>query len=81
MSQTTLTLEEDILHLPSAIRERYGLKSGASIRIIETKTGILLVPLTREPMDEALRQELMVWQEASWDALGMFPYDEEESGV
>lgn len=45
------------------------------VRLIETKEGILLVPLTNEPMSEELKQEIAEWQEASSETLEDFPYE------
>jgi bifunctional DNA-binding transcriptional regulator/antitoxin component of YhaV-PrlF toxin-antitoxin module len=61
--------------LPDVLRDRYGLAADTRIRIIETRNGILLVPLTDEPMSEALAAELRDWQSLGTDALEMFPYD------
>jgi hypothetical protein len=82
MSQAILTVEveQDAVRLPQPLRDRYGLKSGMSVRIIETRKGILLIPLTDEPLSRELQEELTAWQAASlqspaWD---MFPYDDAE---
>ena len=40
--------------LPRELRERYGMAPDVPIRIIETRSGILLVPLTGAPMEEDL---------------------------
>jgi len=64
------------LTLPSTLCERYGTTAEVSIRIIETRSGLLLIPLTRAPMDAELEKELADWQQlssAGWDA---FPYEE-----
>ena len=65
------------LTLPGAVRDRYELKAGVNVRIIETRDGILLIPLTDEPMPPELQQELAEWQELGADAWSLFPYDEE----
>ncbi len=65
--------------LPDALRERYGLTSDTPIRVIETRSGILLVPLTNEPMSEELAQELAEWQSLSAKAWEMFPYEERKA--
>lgn len=62
--------------LPEAVREHYGLAEDAPLRIIETRTGILLVPITSEPMSEELRSELEDWQSLGSESLGLFPYEE-----
>ncbi len=47
--------------LPEAVRERYGLIPDAPVRVIETRTGILLVPLTDAQMSPELAWELAEW--------------------
>ena len=61
--------------LPASLRDHYGLKPNTPIRIIETRNGILLVPITDEPMSEELKQELAGWEGMSEDAWAMFPYE------
>ncbi len=64
--------------LPDTLRERYGIVPDQVVRLIETRSGILLVPLTDAPMSAELSRELAEWQALgalAWDA---FPYDEEE---
>ena len=48
--------------LPANLRKRHGITEDTPIRVIETRNGILLVPLTSEPMSPALAQELAEWQ-------------------
>ena len=62
--------------LPAEIRDRHGFKPETPVRIIDTRNGVLLVPLTGEPMDELLRQELAEWQELSARTWDMFPYED-----
>jgi len=61
--------------LPESLRDHYGLKPNTPIRIIETRNGILLVPLTEEPMSEELQQELAEWEVLGEDSWAMFPYE------
>ena len=69
----TLTMSDDgSIHLPDAIRDRYGLTPDRPIRIIETKNGILIVPMSDGPMDAELARELDEWQalgQESWEQL------------
>ncbi len=62
--------------LPSDVLERYGLAKETIVRIIETQKGILLVPLTDEPMSEALASELREWQATGSESWEMFPFEE-----
>ena len=63
--------------LPSDIQMRYGMLPETAIRLIETQAGVLLIPITDEPMSEALTQELRQWQELGRQSLEMFPYEED----
>jgi len=61
------------LTLPPEIRNRYGLKPDTPVRIVETQSGILVIPLTSEPASPQLAQELKDWQsvgETAWQAFG-----------
>ena len=72
MSNLTIGPRGEIA-LPVALRERYGFNPETSIRVIETRTGILLVPLTdAPPIGEDLAKELAEWQASSASAWDMF---------
>ena len=71
-----VTVEDGKIALPSALRSRYGLADHTRVRMIETQTGILIVPLTNEPMSAELVSELEDWRELGAQSLAMFPYDE-----
>jgi hypothetical protein len=60
--------------LPRRVQKRYGFTAKTPIRVIETQSGILLVPLTDTPMTENLQQELREWQNLAATAWDMFPY-------
>ena len=63
--------------LPGDVRDRYGMSPETQVRLVETQAGLLLVPLSGEPMSEALAQELAQWQELGRQSWEMFPYEEE----
>jgi bifunctional DNA-binding transcriptional regulator/antitoxin component of YhaV-PrlF toxin-antitoxin module len=63
--------------LPETVRERYGLAPDTAVRIIETRRGILLIPLTSEPMNAELREEIAAWERLGADTWDAFPYEEE----
>jgi len=46
------------------------------VRVIETVSGILLVPLTVSPMSPELAAELDEWQALSTQSWELFPYEE-----
>ena len=56
--------------LPQDIRQRYDFAPDTPIRLIETRNGVLLVPLTCEPMSAELLAELEQWQALSVQSLG-----------
>lgn len=60
--------------LPENMRARHGITGDTPIRVIETRSGILLVPLTREPMSPALARELDQWQSLASTSWEMFEY-------
>ena len=64
--------------LPDDVRNRYGFLPDTPIRIIETSTGILIVPLTDEPMSHELKKELAAWQELSTETWDMFSYSDND---
>lgn len=63
--------------LPEPFRTRYALTMDAPLRVIETRAGILLIPLTDEPMSEDLRSELEDWQQLGAESVATFPYEED----
>ena len=62
--------------LPDDVQERYGLRPEASVRLIETRSGLLLVPLTDAPMSAELAQEVQEWQALGANAWAQFPYED-----
>jgi bifunctional DNA-binding transcriptional regulator/antitoxin component of YhaV-PrlF toxin-antitoxin module len=65
------------IELPEKVRERYGIAPASPVRLIETRGGILLVPLSDAPMSAELAEELAQWQALSAEAWEMFPFEEE----
>lgn len=78
MSQK-LVIENGKITLPEDVLDRYQLDEETPLRIVETRHGILLVPLTDEPMTADLRGELEAWQELGAESFGMLPYEETET--
>jgi bifunctional DNA-binding transcriptional regulator/antitoxin component of YhaV-PrlF toxin-antitoxin module len=64
--------------LPDEVRARYGLGPETSIRVVETRAGVLIVPLHDGPMSEELARELADWQALGAEGLDLFPYETEE---
>lgn len=79
-SAEVLTIKENgTFTLPDDITERYQFKKETNFRIIETQNGVLLIPLSDEPMNSELSSEIEEWQavgSAGWD---MFDYEEPAS--
>ncbi len=67
------------IELPNTVRERYGMAPKTPVRIVETRSGILLVPMNKAPMSPDLAAELAEWQRLRADTWDLFPYDEEDA--
>ena len=65
------------IELPDEIRDRYGMAPATPVRIIETRGGVLLVPLGDAPMSPELAAELAEWQALGAESWEMFPYEED----
>lgn len=76
MSGNLIVEDGGKISLPENVREHYGLTPDTPIRIIETRGGILLIPLTNEPMSAHLARELGEWQSLGASSLETFPYEE-----
>lgn len=77
---TTMTIgRTGELTLPPDVQERCGLRPETAVRLLETRGGILLVPLTDAPMSADLVSELQEWQGLGQEAWAQFPYEEEEA--
>jgi bifunctional DNA-binding transcriptional regulator/antitoxin component of YhaV-PrlF toxin-antitoxin module len=63
--------------LPDRVRQRYGLTPTSSVRVVETRGGILLIPQTSAPISEELAKELEDWQALGAQAWSMFTYEDE----
>ena len=75
----TLTVEEGgKVALPDEVRIRYGFAPNTPVRIIETQSGVLLIPLTDEPMSGALKAEIEEWQALGAESMEMFPFEDEQ---
>ena len=77
MIHSTIGHEGEIA-LPDEVRDRYGLLPDTPIRIIETSTGILIVPMTDESMSQQLAQELADWQSLGTESWDMFSYSDND---
>ena len=75
MSSLTMNVQGEIA-LPMELRERYGLSPDTPIRVIEARSGILLVPLTSDPMKKELAEEIADWQAHGAGAWEMFSYED-----
>ena len=75
---TTMTIERDgKIALPLDIQERSGLRPETAVRVIETRSDILLVPLTDAPMSAELTKELQEWQALGQSAWEQFSFEDE----
>jgi bifunctional DNA-binding transcriptional regulator/antitoxin component of YhaV-PrlF toxin-antitoxin module len=65
------------IELPDRLRERYGMAPATPVRLVETRGGILLVPLSKAPISAELAEELAQWQALGAETWEMFPFEEE----
>jgi len=77
MSQN-ISVENGTITLPEDVADRYQIDDSTPVRIIETRGGILLVPLTDAAMDASLLQEVADWQVLGNETLASFPYESED---
>jgi bifunctional DNA-binding transcriptional regulator/antitoxin component of YhaV-PrlF toxin-antitoxin module len=77
MSSNLIVENDGKISLPDEVRNHYGLAQDTQLRLIETRGGILLVPLTGEPMSESLARELDEWQSLGAVSFEMFPYEDD----
>lgn len=77
MSQN-LTIENGRITLPKEVVGRYQLEDDTRLRMIETRNGIFLIPLTTEPMSSALSAEINEWQALGTESFELFPYESDE---
>jgi len=66
------------LTLPADIVLRKGFKPDLAVRVVETRSGVLLVPVADREIPEELTHELDAWQELANDSWVSFPYEETE---
>lgn len=72
-STEVLTIKENgKFTLPDDIAERYQFKKETNFRIIETQSGVLLIPLTDEPMNADLQTEIEEWKALGLESWEMF---------
>ena len=77
MTTEVLTIKENgKFTLPDDIVERYQFKRETQFRIIETQKGVLLIPMTSEPMSSELKNELEEWRAIGADSWKMFDFEE-----
>ena len=75
MSQLTMS-KDGAISIPLELRAKHGFTAETPIRVVETRSGILLIPLTKGPISQELAHELEEWQSLSMAAWDMFPYEE-----
>lgn len=75
MSNATIGKHGEV-SLPGEIRERYGMQPNTPVRILETRSGILIIPLSPAPMSQDLVREIEAWQSVGSQAWDMFAFEE-----
>ncbi len=74
MSQNLL-VQNGKIALPKDVIGRYRLDDDTPVKMIETRNGILFIPLTDDPMSESLRAEIEAWQAVGIESFELFPYE------
>ena len=76
---TSLTVgQQGEIVLPPDVLARYDLQADVPVRVIETRNGILLVPLHAGPPSKELQAELDEWSSAGTKSWELFAYEESE---
>ena len=73
-----LLVQNGKIALPKDVIGHYRLDDDAPVKMIETRNGILLIPLTDDPMSESLRAEIEAWQAVGIESFELFPYESDE---
>lgn len=66
------------IQVPDEVRSRYHLEPETLVRLVETRAGILIVPLQDVESSPDLEAELRDWQQHTAQSWEMFPYEELE---
>jgi len=75
---TLVTGPQNQVSLPTDVCARHRWQGNIPVRVIETRHGVLLIPLTDAPMSDELRHELEDWQALGALTWAMFPYHNEK---
>lgn len=70
-----LSIQDGKITIPKDVVDRYQLADDTPLRMIETRNGILLIPLTGKPMRPSLRAEIEEWQALGTESFKLFPYE------
>ncbi len=76
MMDATLTIgPTGQVTIPPEVLDRYGVTPATPVRLIETRHGILIVPLGDAPMSAPLAVEIAEWQALGAEGLEGFPFE------
>lgn len=64
------------ISLPEDVRRRHGFAPLTPLRVIETRTGVLLIVLDDAPVSGELARELDEWQALGAQSWERFPYSD-----
>jgi bifunctional DNA-binding transcriptional regulator/antitoxin component of YhaV-PrlF toxin-antitoxin module len=62
--------------LPGDVRDRFGLAPDTPIRFVETRFGVLILPVGSGPLSEDLARELAGWQDLGMESWEQFSYED-----
>ena len=55
------------IRLPEDVARRYGTRAAREVRLLQTRSGILIVPLVEDQPSAELQSEIEMWQQAGED--------------
>ncbi|MCX7688980.1 MAG: hypothetical protein N2045_13525 [Fimbriimonadales bacterium] len=75
-AQVLMVGKQGEIQVPDDVRNRYHLEPETPVRLVETRAGILIVPLTESAISPDLETELERWRQVAASSWEMFPYEE-----
>lgn len=68
--------KEGEIQVPDEVRNRYHLEPETPVRLVETRAGILIIPLATPHASSELEAELAQWQDVAVSSWELFPYED-----
>ncbi|MCS6919508.1 MAG: hypothetical protein NZM28_07035 [Fimbriimonadales bacterium] len=75
-TQTLVVGKHGEIRFPEELCVRYHLTPETPVRLVETRAGILIVPLAEAENSPDLEAELESWQQIAAESWGLFSYED-----